>query len=446
MGGNYERFRGVSLKFMASMQKSRKAPAARVRAKPRRVALMVESAVAPRRRMLAGVARYIHEHEPWAVYLKPFGVEKSLDRWLREWKGDGIIAAVAELETDIVRDFGIPVVDVVGLLRHPEIPLVHANDHSIGRIGAEHLLERGYGHFGFVEYPYFWSIDRRAGFEAALSAEGAKASVFRLPFPAAGQGGPSYWEAQQQNLEEWVRSLPKPVGVMTSTDLAGQQLLEACLRADMAVPEQVAVVGADNDELICNLCCPPLSSVIINDEQRGYHAAAVLDHLMSGRPAPRETVYIEPSSVVSRASTDILAVDDQAVAEALRFIRDHACESIGVREVARTVPTCRRVLERRFQKVVGRSINDEIVRVRLNHAVELLCSTRLELKDIARKAGFGSPSYMGAVFQQKLGCTPGSYRGRGAGAALRHAGQTTLGPTSTTATTTSANDRSSLPQ
>ena len=197
---------------------------------------------------------------------------------------------------------------------------------------------------------------------------------------------------------------------MTSTDLLGQQLLEACQRAGVLVPEQVAVVGADNDELICNLCFPPLSSVIINDEQRGYQAAAVLDELMAGRAAPARRVDIEPVGVVSRASTDILAIDDPSLAASLRFIRDHACDSIGVDDVVAAVPMSRSALERRFRHVVGRSINDEIVRVRLNRAIELLSATQLELKMIAHKAGFGSPSYMGAVFRDKLGRTPGSYR------------------------------------
>jgi LacI family transcriptional regulator len=190
----------------------------------------------------------------------------------------------------------------------------------------------------------------------------------------------------------------------------GQQFLEACQRAGVSVPEQVAVIGADNDELICSLCFPPLSSVIINDAQRGYQAAAVLDQLMVGKPAPREPVYIEPSGVVSRASSDILAIDDELLAAALRFVRDRACDGIGVDDVVRAVPLSRSVLERRFRKGVGRTINDEIVRVRVNRAVELLSATELELKEIAQKAGFGSPSYMGAVFREKLGRTPGSYR------------------------------------
>src|SRR5438874_12962170 len=124
---------------------------------PRRVALIVESAQAPRRRMLAGVARYVHEHEPWAIYLKPSGVEKSLADWLRTWKGDGIIAAVAELDTEQFSELGVPIVDVFGLHRQPDVPVVHANDQSVGRLGAEHLLERGFRNFGFVEYPHFWS-------------------------------------------------------------------------------------------------------------------------------------------------------------------------------------------------------------------------------------------------------------------------------------------------
>ena len=141
------------------------------------------------------------------------------------------------------------------------------------------------------------------------------------------------------------------------------------------MPEQVAVIGADNDEPICQISFPPLSSVIINDDQRGYQAAAVLDRLMRGEPPPAEPIYIEPAGVVGRASTDILAIDDDAVVRALRFVRDHACDGIGVDDVVRQVPLSRSVLERKFRKAVRRSINNEIVRVRLNRAVQLLCET-----------------------------------------------------------------------
>src|SRR3989440_1483521 len=157
----------------------------------RHVALIVESAVAPRRMMLAGVARYIQEHEPWAVYLKPYGVEKSLPNWLSNWSGDGIIAAVKDPASDVVVHRGIPIVDVVGVLRHEHVPLVHTNDRSVGRLGAEHLMERGFRNFAFCEYTdQFWSIARREGFIATLKDKDLTADVFKTPYPAPGHGGP----------------------------------------------------------------------------------------------------------------------------------------------------------------------------------------------------------------------------------------------------------------
>lgn len=377
----------------------------------RHVALIVESAVAPRRMMLTGVARYIQEHEPWAIYLKPFGVEQSLDKWLRQWRGDGIIAAVKDPASDVIVDRGIPVVDVVGVLRHEHVPLVHTNDRSVGRLGAEHLLERGFQQFGFCEYTgEFWSTARREGFVETVQRAGFECAVHQIPMPGPGAGGPEVWEQQQRSLTRWLQGLPKPLGVMTTNDLMGQQILEACQRLRIRVPEQIAVVGADNDEPICRIASPPLSSVIINDHQRGYEAAALLDRMMSGEPPPTEPTYVEPAGVATRASTDIMAIEDQAIVDALRFLRENCCERINVDDVVKEVPLSRSVLERRFRRIVGRSINSEIVRLRINRAVELLTETALELKVVAQRAGFGTQSYMNAVFQTKLGKTPGSFR------------------------------------
>lgn len=377
----------------------------------RHVALIVESQVAPRRMMLTGVARYVQEHEPWAVYLKPYGVEKSLPEWLGEWRGDGIIAAVNDPGIAQVTRRGIPIVDIMGVLRHEGVPLVHTNDRSVGALGAEHLLERGFRHFGFCEYSgQFWSEDRRDGFRDTLRRHGFDCAIYSLPLPGPGSGGPGTWEQQQTQLAAWLGALPKPVGVMTTNDLTGQQLLEACQRLRISVPEAVAVVGADNDEPICRIAYPPLSSVIINDHQRGYEAAALLSRMMRGQPAPTEPIYVEPAGVVARASTDVLAIEDQAVVRALRFLRERAWDAISVDDVVREVPVSRSVLERRFRKSIGRTINSEIVRLRINRAIELLADTELEMKVIARKAGFVTQSYMNAVFQAKLGRTPGSYR------------------------------------
>jgi LacI family transcriptional regulator len=377
----------------------------------RRVALIVESQVAPRRQMLTGVARYIQEHDPWSVYLKPFGVEKSLGSWLKDWRGDGIIAAVAKPDVEVVTTIGVPVVDVIGILGDARVPLVHTNDRSVGRLGAEHLRGRGFRHFAFVQYATeFWSTERCEGFREWLRSQGFEPHVYSLPLPGPGTGGPNTWESQQDALAAWLDPLPKPLAVMTTNDIMGQQLLEACQRLRASVPEEIAVIGADNDEPICRIASPPLSSVVINDHQRGYEAAALLDRMMRGDPPPKQTVFVEPAGVFARASTDSLAIEDATIVKALRFVREQACEGIGVDDVVRKAHVSRSVLERRFRKTVGRSINEEMIRIRLNRAVELLSNTSLELKVIAQRAGFGTQAYMNAVFRSKLSKTPGSFR------------------------------------
>jgi len=384
---------------------------------PRRVALILESAVAPRRRMLEGVARYIKEHEDWGLYLKPLLADHNLQDWLDGWDGDGVITnAKGSAAGPVTVPQGISLVYCGGQAQSGHMPLVVADSHSIGSTGAQHLLERGFRQYGFVRYADTeWGRDRCAAFDGHVREAGYTCSVYDLHEPGGGPSGPGAWEQQQLGLVHWIASLPKPVGIMTSTDLLGQQLLEACQRAAVPVPEQVAVIGADNDELICRLASPPLSSVIIDDEQRGYQSAALLDRMMNGEDPPTEPILIPAKGIATRASTELLAIDDPVVVKAVRFIREHAFEGITVEDVAEQVPQSRRVLERHFRKMMGRTINDHILASRLDRAVMLLTETDLSLKQISLKAGFGSTSYMGAVFKRVLGRTPGSYlppRGR----------------------------------
>lgn len=380
--------------------------------KLKRVAILCEAAVHPRRQVLGGVARYMREHGPWQIFLRPSGVERSLESWVRDWEGDGAIVAIWSEEVHALREMGLPIVDVVGVVQDRRVPLVHADDRAIGRMGADHLLTRGFQTFGFVEFEEpdaVWATNRRLAFIEAVQAAGFDAEVCSIPRPR-GKLGPEVWEQQQAGLARWISKLRKPVGVMASHDLIAQQFLEACQRARVVVPEEVAVIGVDNDELICEIASPPLTSIVLNDHQRGYEAAAVLDRLMRGEPPPQEVVWIPPTGVVSRASTDIMAIDDAVVVQALQIIRDQASEGIDVGDVVTRVPCSRSVLERRFRNLMGRSINEELTRVRVNKAVELLSLSQLELKQIAAKAGFGSVSYMCTVFQRTLGRTPRSFR------------------------------------
>jgi LacI family transcriptional regulator len=220
------------------------------------------------------------------------------------------------------------------------------------------------------------------------------------------------WDEQQETIGRWLRALPKPLGVMACNDMRGQHVLDACRRYDLAVPEEVAVIGVDNDELLCSLCDPPLTSVVPNPERIGYDAAALLEALMQGERVGRTAQFVEPIGVVTRQSTDVLAIDQPNVVTALRYIREHACDGIGVADVLQQVPLTRSVLERLFRRYVGRSPQEEIRQVQLKRARQLLAETELSLAQIAPLAGYRHPEYMSVVFKRLAGETPGQYRRR----------------------------------
>jgi LacI family transcriptional regulator len=197
---------------------------------------------------------------------------------------------------------------------------------------------------------------------------------------------------------------------MACNDFRGTQALDACRRAGIAVPEEVAVVGVDNEELVCTLANPPLSSVVPNARSIGYEAAALLDRLMRGEPEPTTPLFIPPVEVITRLSTDVNAIADPEVATAMRFIREHACEGIAVADVLSQVPVSRSVLQRRFRGLLGRSIHGEIAGVRLQRAKQLLIETDLPLAAIAQRTGFSHVEYLCAAFRQATGLPPGTYR------------------------------------
>ena len=278
----------------------------------------------------------------------------------------------------------------------------------VARVAAEHLLEQRLQHFGYVGIAgRRWSDSRRDAFIDRLAEAGAKAEV--LQFPSA-QGLLPSWAKEQGALERWLTALPKPVGVMTCYDVMGLRVLDACRRVDLAVPEQVAVVGVDNDEFLCDLADPPLTSVAIDLERIGYEAAALLDHLMAGGRPPKTHMLVGPLGVVRRQSSDVVAVSDADLAAALRLIREQACNGIDVDDLARESGLSRRALERRFQKYVGHSPHAEILRVQIGRAKQLLRETDLGLKAIAVRSGFNHASYLAAVFRENAGLTPGEYR------------------------------------
>lgn len=375
------------------------------RARRRQVALLIETSNAYARGLLQGVVHYIREHEPWSFYLMEQGRGDDPPPWLERWKGDGIIARIEtpKIAAAVVRA-ALPTVDLSAGRLVPELPWVETDDEQIAGLAAAHLLERGFKHFAFCGDARFkWSEWRAQHFAARIRAAGYTLHEF------SGETGGDV-AAQARALRAWVETLPKPVGILAAYDIRGQQVLDACRSAGLAVPSDVAVIGVDNDALLCDLASPPLSSVIPNAHRAGYEAAALLEKLMAGRKVPATAHLIPPLGVAARQSTDVLAVDDRDVARAVQFIREHACEGINVSDLLRTVPLSRRVLEQRFQKLLGRTPREEILQVRLARVRQLLGETDLPLYLIAERTGFEHVEYLSVVFKRETGQTPSEYR------------------------------------
>ena len=373
------------------------------------VALIIETSLGSGRDILRGVARYVREHEPWALYHEPHGLEASVPQWLRRWNGDGIIARIQTRRiAQQLAASGIPVVDVLGVVPELAFPLVSVDNIAIARMAAEHLLERGFRQFGFFGIEgENWSEQRYAGFCSAVASVQSQVPICRLPRDAKGRRS---WERAEDDIARWIAALPKPAGVLICSDQRGSQFLEACRRAGVSVPNDIAVVSVDNDEPLCEVCLPPLSSVEPGHLNVGYQAAALLDSMLRGGSASRKPLHVQPLETVTRQSSDTLAVADSRVGMALRLIRENAPSGMRIDDIAREVGLSRSVLQRRFRATLHCSIHQEILNVRIRHARELLATTEISLAAVAEQAGFKHQEYLGAVFRARVGKTPAQVR------------------------------------
>jgi LacI family transcriptional regulator len=384
----------------------------------RHVALIVDAAKPYDRKIIGGVAQYVKERGGWSLYVEEDPLQKLPD--LRVWRGQGIIANFDDRQVAAaVRGLKVPVVGVGGGYGWYDpashIPYFASDDEAIARLAADHLIEKGFRRLAFYGYPrtriIHWSEERGLAFQQRAAQAGIPCSMYTGRHETARK-----WTELQRGLTAWLRSLEKPVGLMACNDVRARHVLEACRAIGARVPEDVALIGVDNDEMICDLTDPPLSSVEQGARRMGFEAAALLDRLMGGGRKPAQTLYVvKPEGVVERRSTDVLAIEDAEVAEAVRFIRLHACRRIHVEDVVQQVGMGRSTLKNRFKKTFGRSIHDEIQRVRLEQAKQLIADTDLPLKQIALRTGFQYVQYFTRLFRMQTGQTPAQFRRRRVG-------------------------------
>jgi LacI family transcriptional regulator len=345
--------------------------------------------------------RYANLRTDWEFVMPPM-YSLASRKLVDPLSADGVIAMLhAARSIEPFRHARVPVVNTARTmslkeLRHIRVPTVIPDDAAVGKIAYAYFLERGFRSFAFCGHPTAaWSRVRCNAFAEASRRDGAFFSS-----AAAADHVP----------QQWVRSLPRPCALLAGNDRYAWHAIDACRESGISVPEEIAVLGVDNDNLLAEMARPTLSSIDLGGERIGFEAARMLDALLKRERVAGQPIELPPQGVITRHSTDVLSIEDEAVAEAARFIRQRASEPIGVDDVLQHVAMSRRNLERRFRRVMQRSLLDEIRRVHLDRAAKLLRESDLDMPGVAEQSGFASQVRFSTVFREKMGSTPTEYR------------------------------------
>jgi LacI family transcriptional regulator len=376
---------------------------------PLRILLLLESARGFDRGLLKGISRYSALHGRWTFYHRPpayLSRRGGLDlEELKRWRPDGVICPVEQAEA--LARLKVPMVCSDPGHYQGDLPCIVSEDDGIGEQAARHLLETGHRHFAFCGIGRLpWSSARGERFREVVEEGGYAVDRFR-------EGGQRVsWGREQERIRIWIDRLPKPVGLFCANDDRAASILEVCLDLGLNVPDDVSLLGADNDELLCELANPPFTSIRISSAQAGYDAADLLAGLIHGKQDPRggQRVVARAAGVVTRQSTDILMVMNPALRKALRFIRDHAAQPIQVADVVREAGLSHRALNESFQKELGSSIGKALTRARIQHISHLLMDTELQVQEVAAAVGYDDVRHFSRYFKHSTGMTPLAYR------------------------------------
>lgn len=378
-----------------------------------RILLTIEDSRAYGRGLLRGISNYARIHGPWLFRTRPefFHSGSRIGPSLADLGQspiDGVITR--ELQSRDMRrilDLKVPVIVASHVTLEPTLPSIMTDCARIGGMAAEHFLDRGYRHFGYCGLDeMFWSQRREKAFSEVVSAAGHAVHMYRQPPSRAARA----WGREQALLADWLEALPKPVAIMACTDDRARDLVEAAEIRGLSVPEEVAILGVDNDDLVCDLAGVPISSVALDTGKAGFQAAALLAKLMKGTRAVGRHVTVSPTHIMVRRSTDILAMEDQYVAKAVDYINRHVNEPLQVADVAQAVGESERRLFDRFQQALGRSVHDQIARARVEKLCWMLENTSLSLLEIALAMGMPDDKHLSRYFRRHKGETPAGWR------------------------------------
>lgn len=372
----------------------------------KKIVLLIESSREFGRQLLIGIARYSRINGPWSFYKEQTGLKSSIPR-LTSWKPDGIIMRNSMIKRELLK-LKIPTILALHDSSCPkDLPVIKTDSRAIAKTASDHFIEKGFKNFAYCGFDNFeWSRERKDFFQKFNDDAGFQTHIYKLPRKIKKHD----WEIEQRHVSQWINSLPKPVGIMACNDDRGQHILEVCKLIGLKVPDDVSVIGVDNDPMICELGDPPLTSIALNVESAGYQSAKLLDELLSGGKMKGQQIIVSPTHIVQRQSSDIFAVNDLDIANALKFIRDNARNKILVDDVVKITCLSRRTLEQRFRELFHRSVYDEIRSVRVELISKLLIETDMPISQITSLFTFTDAEHISRYFKKVKGISLNEFR------------------------------------
>ena len=370
--------------------------------------------------IMAGITEYMRNKGDWQLIIWPDSSLESLNFLKHRGCRGAFVSVQTSTKAQQLLEIGIPVIAVSSLQTMLSLPFVSADSDHVARMAFDYLSKKNFSHFGFFGLTEArWSQERMEHFSRYIRQSGKDISVYEgehisitselVPFT-------KLWidatlSKGQQELINWLIELPKPVAILASCDILACHLSNVVREAELRIPDDVAILGVNDDQAICNLCDPPLSSIAFNFKKAGFDAAQLMDDLVSGRQTLQgQWIHILPAYVKSRGSTDIFAIEDPDVITALTYIRNNSQKALQVDDVARHVCVSKRSLQMKFQKALGRSVHDQIVHAHFDIAKALLIDTNLSIDEVAVQSGFHYTTNMRRVFMDLAGMLPHTFR------------------------------------